>query len=136
MTAGSTRERDYTRDYRKTHEGKISYELSRRKSDAKKRAKKAGIPFDMTLGDLLLLWEEQDGKCALTGWPLATAAKTKLGNPYLLSIDRIVPEKGYVIGNVRLLCWMVNRALGKWGQELFDEMCGLVANREGERLNG
>lgn len=135
VKAGSTKGRDAARDYRKTHAGKTSYELSRRRSDARKRAKKKGIPFDITLGDLLLLWEEQEGKCALTGWPLATAVESNLKNPYLLSIDRIVPDRGYVVGNVRLLCWMVNRAIGEWGQAMFSEMCSLVSKTQ-EELNG
>jgi len=51
-------------------------------------------------------------------------------DPRTASVDRIDASRGYVAGNVRLVAWMVNRALASWGDEAFYEMCrGVVAQR-------
>jgi hypothetical protein len=40
-------------------------------------------------------------------------------HPYGPSLDRINSQKGYVRGNVRLVCTAVNFGLGQWGDEVF-----------------
>jgi len=56
---------------------------------------------------LLHLWEHQEGRCfytgksmSLTGWPAPDAA----------TVDRLVPARGYVRGNVVLCRSLVNRS--------------------------
>ena len=53
------------------------------------------------------LLEEQAGRCAVTGRELLMTPKPQLDS---LSIDRIDPGRGYVLGNVRLITWQANAA--------------------------
>lgn len=71
---------------------------------AKWRAKKKGLPFDLTLGYLRAEWT---GRCAVTDLPFVTGETSgpKFFSP---SLDRIDPKLGYVIGNVRFVLWAVN----------------------------
>lgn len=51
------------------------------------------------------LWDLQDGKCALTGWPLSVETR----NPNLATLDRIDNTKGYTTDNIRWTVWPANR---------------------------
>ena len=68
---------------------------------AKKRAE---VTIDINY--LMDLFEKQKGLCALSGVKM-TWSKGKV-LPTSISIDRIDNSKGYVPGNVRLLCVVVN----------------------------
>ena len=39
-----------------------------------------------------------------------------------MSTDRIVPELGYTMGNVRFVINHINMALKQWGAEAFEEV--------------
>jgi len=103
--------------------------MSRRRTDARDRAKRRGFPFSLTVDDLVKLWENQDGRCALSGIKMELATKGQ-HEPWLASLDRIDSQGGYVLENVRLVTWMVNRALASWGDERFLEMCRAVVAME------
>lgn len=64
---------------------------------AKARAKKKGIPFDITIDDFILTEE-----CPLLEIPLTVGYGNSLENSY--SLDKIIPELGYVKGNV----WVIS----------------------------
>ena len=71
--------------------------------NAKARAKRFGLPFDLTLEDVAI-----PEFCPVLGIPLELSVKGRRGfHPNSPSIDRVVPEKGYVRGNV---CVISNRA--------------------------
>jgi hypothetical protein len=101
---------------------------------AKGRALAFGVPFDLTVYDLLALWDAQDGRCLLTGLPLQLDGE-KLGrtNPYSPSVDRIKPPLGYVPSNVRLITWGMNAALGEWGEETYAAIAAAYMSRRAER---
>ncbi len=67
---------------------------------AKARAKKKGVPFSITVSDIVIPLT-----CPILGVPLEIG-KAK-GNPYTPSLDRIRPELGYIPGNIAV---MSNRA--------------------------
>ena len=62
---------------------------------------------NMSLEYLINLYETQNGKCALSGIKMANL----IGDHATISIDRIDPNFGYIIGNVQLVCQFIN--LGK-----------------------
>lgn len=72
---------------------------------AKFRAKKKGLPFGLTQEYCERLF---DGRCAITRLPFVLN-KTGFG-PGMFSptIDRIIPERGYVEGNIRFVLMAVN----------------------------
>lgn len=83
--------------------------------DAKNRANKKKIEFTINKDDINNLLKKQNNKCFITnrdltfGWnPIEEDKKIK--NPENMSIDRIIPEKGYNINNIRLVTARINIA--------------------------
>ena len=58
----------------------------------------------LSVDDLLEVHQRQDGKCALTGETLTCKLVHGKRQWTNASIDRIVPEKGYVPDNIQLVC--------------------------------
>jgi hypothetical protein len=52
------------------------------------------------------------GFCEATGLKFDLALKGKRLGALSPSLDKIDPNKGYVNGNVRIVCWLFNRAKG------------------------
>lgn len=69
-----------------------------------KRAKKDGLPFDISLDELIDLFPE-DGKCPVLGMKMNIGGKPQ--DPANASVDKLVPSLGYVKDNV---VWMSLRA--------------------------
>lgn len=96
-------------------------------NSAKYRATPKGVPYNIDKEHLLELWKENDGKCCITGVPFDLSYSEKLQKGWSKkdapSLDRIVPELGYVKGNVRLVAFQVNCAMGLYSDEDFYEMC-------------
>lgn len=71
-------------------------------------------PTDLTVEHLKALWEQQQGVCPLTGWPLRLPVGVvgwgSKSSPECASLDRIDNSKGYVIGNVRFVAVIANYA--------------------------
>ena len=87
---------------------------------AKARAKKKGIVFDITIDDFNL-----PDKCPLLGIPLAVNYDISSDNSY--SLDKIIPELGYVKGNV----WIIsNKANAIKSNASLEELQLLVKNLE------
>jgi len=71
-------------------------------NNIKHRAKKKGLPFDLTLEDLPI-----PAVCPILGIPLTMRSGSFHDNSP--SIDRIIPAKGYVKGNVAIVSYRANR---------------------------
>lgn len=74
---------------------------------AKKRAALAGLEFTIDRDETLAAISRMT--CEATGLPLSWDDQGLRG-PWLPSIDRIDPTRGYVKGNTRITCWAFNRA--------------------------
>lgn len=72
---------------------------------AKARAAKAGVPFDLTEADILI-----PTFCPVFGHRLERALGSRGPGPHSPSLDRIVPSRGYVPGNVVVISNRANRA--------------------------
>ncbi len=84
----------------------------------------------ISLDALELLWSAQGGKCALTGWPMTM----ELANGIVqtnCSIDRIDSSRGYVVGNVQLVCRAVNIAKSALPVSDFLNLCKAVVAQNG-----
>src|ERR1700744_3828225 len=73
-------------------------------SEAKRRAKKKGIAFDISPNDL-----EMPGVCPILGMRLAPNVGGSSHKPNSPTIDRIDPTKGYVRGNVWIISHRANQ---------------------------
>lgn len=90
---------------------------SRRKNDC-----------DLTIPYLKSLWEEQNGKCAISGIPLKHINTTK-SHIYRASLDRKDNSKGYTQGNVQFLSCSINYAKNTMTDEqAHDLMKAIVEN--------
>jgi hypothetical protein len=69
---------------------------------AKCRAKRIGVPFDLSFEDLVM-----SEVCPVLGIPMAFGEKRQ--NDNCPSLDRIDNTKGYVRGNVVIVSWRANR---------------------------
>ena len=96
--------------------------IQARTQDAKIRAVKGGLAFDITPEYMHELFVASGGKCALSGLPMELD-KGSLG---VLSIDQIEAGLGYTRGNVQWLRWDVNRAKGEMGTLQFIDLCRSV----------
>ena len=86
-----------------TKENHIKRKLSR----LRERAKRLSDEFDLTYDDLSNQLEKQNGKCFYTDEPLIFYKYKQIPSKSLApSIDKVIPEKGYVRGNI---VWCLNR---------------------------
>ncbi len=96
-------------------------------------ARKRTSDVTLTADDLVAIWREQQGKCALTGIAM-TWSKGKI-LPASLSVDRIDQSVGYVAGNVRLVCYAVNCFRGRMSDdEMFTMAIALIGNMKRPKL--
>ena len=87
-------------------EERIEQELRKRGfRGARYRAKKKGLPFNLTLDYVKEIWPD-DNKCRVFGTPFVRGKGTQC--PTSPSIDRIEPAKGYTIGNVQVISRRAN----------------------------
>lgn len=77
---------------------------------AKERARRRGLPFDLSPRDVLL-----PSVCPVLGVTLRIGARRSSSSP---SLDRIDPRLGYVAGNVRVISDRANKLKG--GRQLVD----------------
>ena len=101
---------------------------------AKSRAKKKKIDFNITLEYLKELWDKQKGICPITGWKMLNRknSNTRIKAPFCperSSLDRIEPNKGYVIGNVRFICLMAQYAKHEFSDKDLMKFCKTVAKK-------
>jgi hypothetical protein len=79
-------------------------------SNAKIRAKQKGVDFNLTSKYLKKIFPK-DNKCPITGlnFQFGYTNKEKINKNNSPSLDRIIPSKGYVIGNVMVISDLMNR---------------------------
>ena len=93
----------------KFNEDPVLYHKKRILQAAKARSKKDGIPFNLTIDDI-----EIPDKCPVFGIdivlkePWSTVQGDNIANYNSPSLDRIIPEKGYVKGNVWVISYRAN----------------------------
>jgi len=115
----------------KNGERKITYNRSGTKNifgrtinQWKGGAKLRGYPFELDKNYLQELFEKQNGKCAYTGLELVSPTtlkdrKLNVGNPKMISLDRIDSDFGYVKGNVQFVCNWINKGKGNMKHDSF-----------------
>jgi len=107
-----TRREPRCKDCRREVQQKSSAQPSKRMSilvkSALSRAVFRGLPFDGDLREMLM--KKPPLSCACCGRAFDySAGRGQVGRDKSPSLDRLVPEKGYVKGNVAVICWRCNR---------------------------
>lgn len=95
-------------------------------SSIRQKARKRGIPFEITLKDAGEQFEKQKGLCALSGDKLYFDSRRKhekaKGYSMNASLDRIDSSKGYIKGNVQ---WVLKPLNMMKAQHTFTELLAL-----------
>jgi len=82
--------------------------------------------INITKEYLFDLWKKQEGKCALCDIPMTFIRGNGWQVPTNASLDKIDPSKGYIEGNVRLVCWQANSMKGQLTDEELIIFCKLI----------
>ena len=90
-------------------------------------AKSRSYPFEISIEKLQVILEEQKFKCAYTNMDMLcpktyNEKREMTSSPYLISLDRIDNDLGYVEGNVHFVCVWANKARGSYAHETFKEI--------------
>lgn len=104
---------------------------------ARGRARESRKAFDLTPDILDRLLVDQRYRCAVTGirFDPPGSGPRGMAAPFCPSIDRIVPANGYVAGNVRIVCHIVNCAMGDWGVVPLMQMVAALCRTDLANLN-
>lgn len=70
---------------------------------AKQRARKRGLPFHLSVEDIII-----PSHCPVLGIPLERKLKSHGPGLYSPTLDKIIPERGYVRGNVWIISHRAN----------------------------
>lgn len=98
---------------------------------ARIRAQKRGVPFDIPRGTTKILFDRCGGKCEISGIPFRVT-DTGVCSIYSPSLDRIRPEDGYVVGNIRLILHGINALKGEASDEDLYGICEGILNSKGK----
>lgn len=89
------------------------------------RAKKRGLAVNINKEYLHELWDAQNGKCAISGIDM-----TYISNcgriPTNVSVDRIDSSKGYIKGNIQLVCMAVNQMKNDLDMQTLLTFCNAI----------
>ena len=115
--------------------------------DLKNNAKKKGISVEIVPLDIIELYKDQEGKCALTNLPMThTYAKLPLSagqrrrrrsqqSKTNISIDRIATTAPYALGNIQLVCRSVTQIKQNMSQDEFVWICEKVIFKKRDKNN-
>jgi len=76
--------------------------FGRKLAIARLYARRKNLPFELTTGDLVTMYNAQKRLCFYTDYPMVPNAGRK-NKRQSVSVDRVVPEAGYTLGNI-VLC--------------------------------
>lgn len=87
-----------------------------------------GVPFSLTLSQVLAILAAQDGRCAISYIPMTWQRSVDQDNDFNMSIDRINALGPYTKLNVQLICKVFNLMRGRRSLARFVVLCHHVAS--------
>lgn len=114
--------KEYRYELKQTLDAYLRSRLSSIKEDRRK------IFSDLTIQQLVDLWNKQNGKCAISGRNMSHQRNKRQHNMSNCSVDRIDSTGVYTINNVQLVCWIVNRMKGENTTEELIDWCNSIIN--------
>lgn len=104
-------------------------------------AKQKGVPYNLNVKYLIDLFNKQEGKCYYSGKIMTVATNGGRGHrtslflsPDQISLDRLIPKKGYVEGNVAWCTWQINTVKNSFTEDQFYSFCKIMSDRHEKRL--
>lgn len=112
----------------KQHKATLKGKLTSLATQSKYRSSKTGLGHEVNSKYLQGMYDGQGGLCALSGLVMNIAGERGSADYWhSISIDRIDSSKGYLIGNVQLVCTGVNYMKKDMADEMFINFCKKVA---------
>lgn len=109
------------KNYRETHKDDKGYISSRLCGAARKRAKKKGLPFNITKDDIMQVFYDY---CPALG------IKLRMGDQKVHdcspTLDRLIPELGYIKGNIAVISSLANRIKSTADAELIQKVADWI----------
>jgi ribosomal protein L37AE/L43A len=105
-TGKTQKEHDKKSREKRFKENPFEFRLKRTLSACKTRAKRFNVPFSINLQDLIDMFPA-DNLCPVLKVPFVWG--TKKDHNLSPSVDRIIPELGYVKGNIKFISYKANR---------------------------
>lgn len=99
------------RERRRMERAPLRVRAGRMRTGMLTRARELGLPVDADVLTVehLLQWLERQPDCPCCGVTFdPIPARPGSPNPTSASLDRIRPDRGYVVGNVAIICWRCN----------------------------
>lgn len=136
MAAERKKKRDTDPKYRAALNARNAENMKRYRTDGPRpsltcslsNARKRRPNSDLTVAQLMQMWEDQKGLCAVTGLKMTWGNGKNGGrvNAFSVSIDRINHRKDYTKKNVRLVCHAVNSFRGQMTDAAMVEMAKCI----------
>lgn len=88
------------------------------------------LPFDIDKQYLIDLYYKQEGKCAISKIEMTHFSGKNTGQHYNnISVDRIIPNKGYTKENIQLVCTIINIMKHTLTMNELKEYCTLILQK-------
>lgn len=129
---GTIRQKKHNRSL--PDEQKLAKCLRSRWLGAQDRSKRDGIDFSLSLEDIHKLWDEQNGTCSLSGIKMTYELQNGR-TPTNVSIDKIDCAKGYVTGNVQLVCMACNQIKSDLSEDEMYLFCKKIVEKYESKNN-
>ena len=124
-------------------EGNLKAILQHKINSYKHTAKYKNVDFNLTVDYLEKLFNEQKGLCYYTGEKLDVAIMLGKGHrknlftcPNHFSLDRLIPQKGYIIGNVAWCTYQANTCKNQLSENKFYSFCKKVLIYKHQKVFG
>jgi len=100
-------------------------------SNARNRAAKKNIAFDLSKEDVMEMFEGQGGRCYYSGIKLnvVKSDETRTHDPFKMSLDCVDPKLGYVKGNVVWCAYCVNALKLKMSKASMIDVCRAIVKK-------
>jgi|TARA_Y100000287_G_C14233791_1_gene363524 hypothetical protein len=100
-------------------------------ANARSRALKKNLPFDLSKEDVMDMFERQQGKCFYSGIKLNVVKSdaSRTHDPFKMSLDCVNPSLGYVRGNVVWCAYCVNALKLKMSAEDMVNVCRSIVKK-------
>lgn len=93
-------------------------------SSAKTRAKMKNMEFSISKEDIIKMANDQNFKCFYSNDDMSCDTK----NPKMMSIDRLDSSKGYILDNICLTTWEINKMKSEINFGRFIEICRNISS--------
>jgi len=96
--------------------------------NARTRSKKKNVPFDLSREFITNLFDKQDGRCYYSGLKINIVKEDPKVtiDPFKMTLDCLVPDNGYVEGNVVWCAYCINSMKQKMTQGDLIKVCEAV----------